>query len=711
MCAVQSNTVECVLRAFHALSATIEPMRWACLVLTLALATCSPGSDGDWTVVERGLLPAELRLVRAGTDGSFWAAGYHAGSLGGLLLQGVGGTISEVSLPPNRLWDHALVGLDEPVDGVLWVAGTADLFRRQDSSWQTWHVPAAVVDGVTASVFVDGERGWIVGQGWDGPHIYRFEDGVFTEESIDADVSGLSLASIVAPQADVLFAAGARLVEPQQGVLLAWSHGTWRPVDLPLAADEVGAIRDLSWHDGELWIVADRILRGPPDDIEVEDVPMEVGFVPRVGAFPDAGERWVAGFGNYAVLHHRYGRWEPVEPSRLSGDLADGTERTWLFDDADFATPENGWLVGAYLDLDPDGSSRSGEALLNYSRDLEAGAWETSGEWLAPPSDVEYGPAVMTTALARAPDGAAWLAGDAAPVDGSWGDPETWRRSEGAWERVVGDLVGVGLHDIEFVSADDGWAVGSEPGDAGDQAGVVLRWDGEEWHRQDVSAVDAADWDLRAVRTGTNGSVFAVGRRLSYGYAVVRDDGEWRTLDIDLSAIHSVLADVDVALDGTVWAVGTTALASGSAEGVLLAGDLDGLERIDVAGRECGPPSNRYPCWTLAAVDAGGDDVLAVGEATFLSLGVADVVSTPTNMTLVDVSRDAQGVPWVVAENGWWRWSGNGWTLHRHWDELASEGFVCRLVKASGDVEVVAGYREWPGTSDEVQSVLVQPDD
>ena len=680
--------------------------------MTFALASCSPGSDGDWMVVEQGLLPAELRLVRAGEDGSFWAAGYHSGSLGGVLLKGVGGTISEIALPPNRLWDHAVVGLDEPAEGVLWVAATADLFRRQDSSWQTWRVPSAVVDGVTASVFVDVDRGWIVGQGWDGPHIYRFEDGVFIEESIDADVSDLSLASLIAPQSDVVYAAGARLVDPQQGVLLGRWQGVWRQLELPLAPEEVGAIRDLSWHGGELWVVADRILRGPPDALEVEDVPMEVGFVPRVGAFPDGGERWVAGFGGYAVLHHRYGRWEPVEPSRLSGELAAGTERTWLFDDAHFATPDHGWFVAAYLDVDSDGSSRSGEALLNYTRDGDAEAWESSGEWLVPPNEVEYGPAVMTTAVAVAPpDGTTWLAGDAAPAEGAWGEPQTWREVGGSWEQVGADLEGVGLHDIEFVSAEQGWAVGSEPGDGEDERGVVLRWDGDAWLRQDVSAVDAADWDLRAVRTGADGAVYAVGRRLSYGYAVVRDEGVWRPLDLDLSAVHTSLVDVDVAADGTVWAVGTTVLASGSAEGVVLAGDLDGLARVDVEGRECGPPSNRYPCWTLAAVDAGGDEVLTVGEATFLSIGADDVIATPTNMTLVDVSRDAQGVPWAVAENGWWQWSGNGWTLHRHWDEMASEGFVCQLVKASGSVEIIAGYREWPGTSDDLQSVLLHPGD
>jgi len=683
-------------------------MRWACLTVTVVLASCSPGNDGDWTAVEQGLLPAELRLVRARDDGSLWAAGYHSGSLGGLLLQGVGGTISEVPLPPNRLWDFAVVGLDEPSDDVLWVAGTADLFRRQDGTWQAWHVPSAVVDGVTASAFVSVDRGWIAGQGWDGPRIYRFDDGVFTEEPIDADVADLSLASLIAPEADVLYAAGARLVEPQQGVLLVRSQASWRSVDLPLAADEVGAIRDLSWRDGELWVVADRILRGPPDALEVEDVPMEVGFVPRIGAIPDRDERWVAGFGNYAVLHHRYGVWEPVEPERLGAERPADTERTWLFDDAHFASPELGWFVAAYLDVDSDGTSWSGEALLQYSRTGDVESWESGGEWLSPPNGVEYGPAVMTTAVAVAADGVRWIAGDAAPQDEGWGDPQTWRSGADGWEQVGGDLAGVGLHDVEFVSADEGWAVGSEPAGGDDARGVVLRWDGETWQRQDVSALDAADWDLRAVRVGPDGSVYAVGRRLSYGYAVVRQQDAWRTLEMDLSAALTVLSDVDVASDGTVWAVGSTALASGSAEGVVLSGDADGLQRLDVEGQECGPPNNRYPCWTLVAVEAGGDEVLAVGEATYLAIGPDDVVSTPTNMTLMDVSRDAQGEPWVVAENGWWQYAGSGWTLHRHWDEFADEGFVQRLVAASRPFGLVVGYREWPGTSEDVQSVLLQ---
>jgi len=677
-----------------------------CLALAIVLVGCSPGSDGEWTVVERGLLPAELRVVRARGDGSLWAAGYHSGSLGGLLLQGAAGTISEVALPPNRLWDFALVGLDEPAEDVLWAAGTADLFRRQGGSWQTWRVPTAVVDGVTAAVFVDTGRGWITGQGWDGPHIYRFDDGVFVEEVIDADLADLSLASIIAPQTDVVFAAGARLVEPQQGVLLVRSQASWRTVDLPLAAEELGPIRDLAWYDGELWVVGNRILRGPPTALEVEEVPMEAGFVPRVGAFTDDGERWVAGFGNHAVLHHRYGVWAPVEPSLLAPALPAGSERTWLFDDAHFAAPADGWLVAAFLDVDADGGSRSGAALLHYTRSGEAPTWDTSGEWLAPPTPVEYGPAVAASAVAVAPDGATWIAGDAAPVDEGWGEPQTWRSSASGWEQVGGELAGVGIRDIQFVSPDEAWAVGSESGES--EQGVVLRWDGQEWARQDTSSVEAAEWALHAVRVAPDGTVYAVGSRLSYGYAVAFVEGTWRELDMDLPEVHTLLADVDVAPDGTVWAVGQTALASGSAEGVVLRGDADGIQRLDVEGRECGSDSNRYPCWTLTAVDAQGDDVIVVGEATCLTIGIEEVVSTPTNMTLVDVARDESGDPWVLAENGWWQWAGSGWTLHRHWDEQADQGFVHRLVTASNPLDVVVGYRESPDDG-EVEATLIVP--
>ncbi len=692
-------------------------MRAAVPLTCLALLACHPGEDGAWSSVEDDLLPAQLRTVRLSPDGFLWTGGYHEGSLSGILLQGGDGVLTAVRLPDDLLVDYAFADMDVVGDGAVWLAATAHLFRFEERVWDRWEVPDAVVDGVTACAFPEDLHGWIVGQGWDGPHIYRFEeDGTFTEEPIDGDVSDVSLASLEVLADGTGYAAGARMVDPQQAVVLVRQSEAWSAVELPADADEIGAVRDLAWHDGgpEIWVVADQVLRGTSAGFDVEEIPFTDDFIPRVGAFPANREGWIAGFGETPLYHWRYGVWEAVPPARLAPGADEDATRTWLFDDAHFPEPEEGWLVGTFLECDEAGACHTGESLLRFDRLDDTASWTVDSTWAAPPDDADTGPALAPSALAVTMDGSLWIAGDAAPTGtGSFGRPETWRRKDdGSWS-LQAPLGGIGVHDLRFAGEADGWAVGSQVVDE-DVLGAIVRWDGDTWEPDEVPEMLSTDWELYAVEPGYDGVAWAVGRSHEMPLALARVDGLWGRVDVESWSGLTSLLDVTVEDDGTAWIVGTQVGGDGSVRGVLLTGDTDGLAYVDVEDRECGPPEQRYACWGLAAVSRGQDRLVAAGESTLLDLEPGGQVSasTPTNMSLIAAAHGLGGDPFVLAENAWWDLEEDGWVVHRHWDPQTDQGIVRRLTEASHHFEVVAGYREWTdddGTP-QIQSILLYPE-
>jgi len=683
-------------------------MRCAPTLLLLCLVGCSPGGDGAWTSVEDGLLPLQLRLVRTGTEGWVWAAGYHSGSLSGALVQGTGGTLSAASPPDDLLWDYAFVDMDVLEPDVVWLAGTAHLFRYQQRVRQTFDVPAAVRDGVTASSFPADGTGWITAQGWDGAHIYRFEGDEFVEESIDGDLAGVSLVTIEVLMDGSGVAAGARTGEELQALLYQRSGGTWSEVPLPVSPGDLGGIRDVYWHDGgpEIWVVADQVLRGLPGSLEVQELSLDADFVPRAGASTDDREAWLGGFGVRPVLHWRWGEWEAVPPGRLTS--GDSVERTWLVDDMHFASPEEGWMVASFVDCSVGAACPTGAALMRYDRKDDTQGWTLDVDWARPPDDWTAGPSVAARALAIDAGGDVWLAGDAAPEgESDWNQPQTWRRgADGVWSEQL-DLAGVGIHGLTFSGEDAGWAVGSAVDAEDRHQGVVLSWDGAAWRGETVDAVTSVDWELFDVAVTSDGVVVAVGRRMNYPLVLTRVEGTWQMLSLDGYTGITAMLDVSIGPDDVIWAAGTSMTSSGTLEGYLVRGSPTELLQVEIPGEECGPPDTRYPCWSLAAVAALGDGAVAVGESTMVRIDGQQVTSVPTNMTLVDVALDEAGDAWVLAENGWWTPVGDTWTLRRHWDEQAAAGVVRRLVAASDDFELVVGQREWP--DGDVQAVVIEP--
>jgi len=683
-------------------------------LLTAVLLGCSPGDDGAWTVLDEGLDPAELRVVRVDDEGTVWAVGYHGGRLDGFLLRGRDGVFEEVPLPADLLRDHALVDICRADASALWLAGTAHLFRLADDRWQVFDVPEDVVDGVTACAFTTDGHGLLVGQGWDGPRIHAFDDGTFTDEPLAdsvEDPGDISLARVLA-RADFGYAAGVRRSD-QRAVLLLRRADGWSSVALPADAGEIGPLRDLAWHAGgpEIWAVGDRALKGDAGSLEVADFPYSDGFTPRVVAFPGQREGWIAGFGETAVYHERFGGWGDVPADRLAPDLAEGITRAWLIDDADFPRRTDGWLVGEFADCDGDGECEGGQAILHYDRNASTIPWVAEGDWSRPADEGDAGPGVAVEAVAVDGDGVYWLAGDANPAAGDpWGEPQLWRRAPGeAWARepLPG---GAGLADLHVGEDGTLWAVGSRPGEGEDQSnGVVLRL-GAGWEEELVDDFVASDWELNAVTSAADGTAWAVGRRNAFPLALVRDDGVWRIVDLDDFEGSTSLADVALDAAGTVWVVGDAIPGSGGTEGFMAAGSPGGLVRVDVAGlgRQCGAS----PCWTLTAVAARGSRVVAVGEGALLDIGGGAPASTDTNMTLRDVALPDDGPPWVLAENGWWEPDGDdGWTVHRHWDPQSGEGISRRLAVADEGFTVIAGHRQRveDGAVQILHAVLVAP--
>ncbi len=701
---------------------TLSPTRAACLLAALWMAVgsaCSPGNDGAWTVLDQGLSPAQLRAVRVDADGGVWAAGYHGGSLTGLLLYGDDQQFEGIPIPADLLWDFAFVEVCRVDDDALWLAATAHLFRLADGEWTVIPVPEEIVDGVTACEFDTDGGGLLVGQSWDGPRIYAFADGEFTEEPLAENLEEpdqISLAGVLS-RGEFGYAAGVRRTDPQEAVLLVRREEGWQGVALPAGAADVGPIRDLEWHAGgpDIWAVGDLIIKGDAGSLEVAEFPYDDGFTPRVVAFPGNREGWVAGFGEEGVVHERFGTWEAVPPERLAPDLGEGLTRTWLFDDADFPKQRSGWLVAEYSDCDGEGECDSGQAILHYDRDASTVPWTVDGTWAEPPDEGEAAPAVEPFALATGPDGGQWLAGDADP-DGAvpWGAPQLWQRPEdGDWS-LESVPAGVGIRDIHFDAEGDGWAVGSRAGVyEGDATGVLLRLVDGAWIEETVDGLVASDWELYAVASAPGDTVYAVGRRHHFPLALARGIDAWQIIDVDDYEGITALRDVAVDGDGAIWAVGTVILGSGGTAGYLAIGDSAGLERQDLSGlgRECGTVDERAPCWSLQAVAAHGSDLIAVGEATVLTLAAGQIEATATNMTLLDVAYDPAGQPWILAENGWWEPDGASWTVQRHWDAQAGEGFTRRLARAAPDFSLVAGYRQ--RSNDEggalLHAVIVRP--
>lgn len=671
------------------------------------MAGCAPGTDGAFTVVDHGLLPAELRVVHATEDGGFWAAGHHEGSLAGSLLRGADGSISALPGPQGLLWDYAHVDLDEPEPGVLWLTATSHVFRVEGTTWEIFRVPDDAIDGVVAGTFPADRAGWIAAQSWDGPRIWRFDgDGFAAEEAIDADLAAVSLAVLTVQDDGRGYAAGLRRADADEAVLLRREGERWTEVALPGAAAEIGPIRDLDWGDdgATLWVVADRLLRGSGDAFEEQPLP-DVGaqFIPRVGAFHGHDEGWLAGFGVEALFHRRGGIWEAVPAERLVPGAAEAVaagdlERTWLFDDAHFDSPRSGWFVATFVDCDAAGACTPGEALLHYDRDDSTRRWEVEGGWQEPADVDQPAPALIPTAVARAPDGTLWISGDADP-DGplAWNAPQTWRQAPGEpWVEVELPERAV-LHEIRF--ADDGgaWAVGAVREGEETGHGVILHYEGGVWRQEPTDEVLSVDWDLRGVAWGPDGTVYAVGRRAHLPLALARVDGAWEIVKFDEYAGATAMWDVTVNDAGVVWAVGTSWLGSGAIAGYLATGDVEGgleVRDLDGWGRECGPSGERYACWSLRGVDAGPDGVVAVGEATVLRFGLDGIDRTETNMSLLAVSHDGPGLPWVLAENGWWDPALDSWSVHRHWDRSADDGVVRSLQVAAPDFALVAGHRE-----------------
>lgn len=686
----------------------MRAMRRAPTLLLLCVLGCSPGGDGAWTALEDGLLPLELRLVRTGTEGWVWAAGYHSGALSGALVQGTNGVIGSASPPDDLLWDYAFVDMDVLEPDVVWLAGTAHVFRYQQRIWEVHGVPADVTDGVTASSFPGDGIGWIAAQGWDGAHIYRFEGDEWIEEDLDGETGGVSIVAIEVLADGTGVAAGARTDGALSALLYQRTGERWAEVSLPVPADDLGGIRDVYWHDGgpEIWVVADQMLRGLPGALEVQELPVDADFVARAGASTGGREGWLAGFGSRPVLHWRWGEWEAVPPERLTS--GDGAGRTWLVDDMHFASPEEGWMVAGFVDCSVSAECPSGASLMRYDRMDDTQGWTLDADWARPLDDWTAGPSMAVRALALDTSGAAWLCGDAAPDgDLDWNLPQTWRRAPGGVWTQQPALAGIGIHGLTFPGPNAGWAVGSEVDGDDRHQGVVLRWDGATWQREVVDAVTSVDWELFDVAETPGGEVVAVGRRMNYPLVLILADGAWRMLSLDGYIGITAMLSVSVGPDGVVWAAGTSLTAAGTLEGYLVRGDPTSLTQVELPGKECGPPGARYPCWSLAAVAATENGAVAVGESTVVRVDGDQVTSVPTNMTLMDVAVDADGAAWVLAENGWWIPAGDDWTVRRHWDEQASTGVVRRLVAASDGFDVVVGQREWSDGS--VQAVVIEP--
>ncbi len=696
------------------------------LACTLLLAfaggggACSPGGDGAWTVVDQGLAQTSLRTLRVGDGGEVWAAGYHSGSLSGLLLLGDGDVFTRVPNPDDLLWDFAFVDVCLAQDPVLWLAATAHLFRLEGGEWTVFPVPADIVDGVTACAFSADGTGLVVGQGWEGPHFYAFEDGEFVEEAFVEEVEHpeqLSLSSVLT-RSGFAYAAGVRRAQEQEGVLLIRRAEGWDTVELPDSAVEIGPLRDLAWQAGgpEIWIAGDRILSGDAGQLELTEFPYRDDFTPRVVAYPGDREGWIAGFGEEALVHGRFGRWEAVPAERLAPDLPEGTNRTWLFDDADFPSPRSGWLAAEYADCDSGGDCGGGQAMLRYDRDGSTSAWSVDASWITPDDEGEAAPALRPSAVAEGPDGSLWLAGDG-DTGGTtpWGMPQLWRRPPGGeWERDFGP-VGVELRDLQLTGAESGWAVGAREGeDEGESLGVLFQLDDGVWIEESTDEVTAHDWELFAVGESPQGEVYAVGRRHDVPLVLVRDPDGWSVVDVDTFEGPTSLRDLAFGADGALWAVGTSILGSGGTTGYLVVGDRDRVESVDLSavGRQCGSGEEQSPCWSLAGVAARAGEVFAAGEATALAFRGDQIVEVPTNMTLLDVAYTDDGDPWVLAENGWWRPDEGGWSVQRHWDAQAGEGILRRLVTADDGFGWIAGYRQRSeGEGGEIlQAILVRSD-
>ena len=665
------------------------------------LGSCSPGSDGSWTVIDGAFLPAQLRVI-AGTDnGDVHVAGYHAGALAGALLQGENSMITSRQCPFDLLWDYTFVAMAEGPDGELWLAGSAHLFRVEGEDWEVYPAPEAVQSGVTAAAFLDGGTAWITGQSWGGPRIYRFEDGQFSEESLDEGLVDVSLASIIVLEDGTGYAAGARMVSPQEGVLLARDGESWSAVDLPEDAVSIGPIRDLTWSgDGpEFWAVGDTLLESKDGVPEVVTFPYNEDFTPRVAAFPAANEGWIAGFGTDPVYHLRYNKWEAVPADRLSPNLAEGSERTWLFDDAHFASRRNGWMIATYIDCDADDECINGQAMLHYDRDDSTHSWTPDRSWVRPPDTGDAAPEIVATAI-TVKDDELWIAGDSSPAEVAiWGSPMTYRELDGNSWVDAGIPAGAGIRDMKFDDQGTGWAVGSTMVDDEYVNGVIYYWNGSSWEEEYTGAVTSSHWELRAVDWGPDGVIYAVGWRHHLPLVLARIDGLWEVIECDDWGGSTSLLDMTVDVDGVIWAAGTTIRDGGASEGFMVRGDMGGFEVVDLRdqGVECGDPSDPYGCWSLHAIDAWEQHVVAVGERTMFQFDAGELSITPTNMTLVDVSHGHDGRVWVLAENGWWvpDEGGDGWAVHRTWDSRADEGAVLRLLKATPQFNRVIGVREF----------------
>ena len=183
---------------------------------TILGAACSPGLDGAWTVIDEGFGPIQLRVVHGDEGDGAWFAGYHEGSLAGILLHGAEGAISAVPLPTDLLWDFTFVDVCWADAGVLWIAASAHLFRLEDEVWEVHPVPAEVAGGVTGCAFASDGAGWVSAQAWGGPRIFAFEGEEFDEEPIDdtvADQDQITLVRLLA-RGSAGYAAGARRTAP-----------------------------------------------------------------------------------------------------------------------------------------------------------------------------------------------------------------------------------------------------------------------------------------------------------------------------------------------------------------------------------------------------------------------------------------------------------------------------------------------------------------
>jgi hypothetical protein len=103
--------------------------------------------------------------------------------------------------------------------------------------------------------------------------------------------------------------------------------------------------------------------------------------------------------------------------------------------------------------------------------------------------------------------------------------------------------------------------------------------------------------------------------------------------------------------------------------------------------------------------------VVAVGEAAMLIIDDGEPGPIDTNMTLLDVALPDGGAPWVLAENGWWEPSADGWTVRRHWDPRSGEGISRRLSCVDDDFSRIAGFRQRTddGPPQLLHAVLVEP--